>query len=47
MATASKPLTYEEWLQMPPAEDGSDEVVRGEIHLRPPTHFRTPASSRS
>jgi Uma2 family endonuclease len=28
-------LTYEEWLGMPPVENGTDEVVRGEIILVP------------
>jgi len=39
MATASKLLTYEDWLQMPPVEDGTDEVVRGEYRFMPPTHW--------
>src|SRR5215813_774159 len=39
MATASKLLTYEEWLQMPPVEDGTDEVVKGEYRFMPPTHY--------
>jgi Uma2 family endonuclease len=33
MATASKLLTYEEWLQMPAPEYGRDEVVKGEYRL--------------
>lgn len=39
MATASKLLTYEEWLQMPTVEDGTDEVVKGEYRFMPPTHY--------
>jgi len=39
MATASKLLTYEEWLQMPTVEDGTDEVVKGEYRFTPPTHY--------
>ena len=31
MTTAQHPLTYHEWLLMPAAEAGTDEVVRGEI----------------
>ena len=37
MAIASKLLTYEEWLQMPTVEDGTDEVVKGELRFMPPT----------
>ncbi len=37
MATIPRILTYEEWLQMPPAEDGTrEEIVNGEIQLLPP-----------
>jgi len=39
MPTASKLLTYEEWLQMPTVEDGTDEVVKGEYRFMPPTRF--------
>ena len=35
MVTASKPLTYEEWLQLPEAE-GREEVVNGVIVKMPP-----------
>jgi Uma2 family endonuclease len=35
MATTSKTLSYEEWLQLPEAE-GVEEVVRGEIRKMPP-----------
>jgi Uma2 family endonuclease len=37
MATIPRILTYEEWLQMPPAEDGSrEEIVNGELLRLPP-----------
>jgi Uma2 family endonuclease len=37
MATIPRIVTYEEWLQMPPAEDGRrEEVVNGEIQVMPP-----------
>src|SRR5579862_9930189 len=39
MATVSRILTYEEWLQMPPVEDGTDEVVKGELRFMPPTRY--------
>jgi Uma2 family endonuclease len=39
MATATHLLTYEEWLQMPVVEDGTDEVVNGVLHFMPPTHY--------
>jgi Uma2 family endonuclease len=39
MATASRLLTYEEWLQMPTVEDGTDEVVKGELRFMPPTRY--------
>jgi len=35
MVTASKPLSYEEWLQLPEAE-GKEEVVNGVIVKMPP-----------
>jgi Uma2 family endonuclease len=37
MATATRILTYEEWLQLPPVEDGTDEVIKGELRFMPPT----------
>ncbi len=37
MATATRILTYEEWLAMPPVEDGTDEVVNGELRFMPVT----------
>jgi len=39
MATVQRLLSYEEWLQMPPVEDGTDEVVNGELRFMPPTHY--------
>jgi Uma2 family endonuclease len=39
MATATRTLTYEEWLRIPPVEDGTDEVVKGELRFMPPTHY--------
>jgi Uma2 family endonuclease len=39
MATIPRILTYEEWLRMPPVEDGTDEVVRGELRFMPPTRY--------
>ena len=40
MATIPRIVTYEEWLQMPPVEDGSrEEVVNGEIQLLPPNKY--------
>ena len=39
MATVPRVLTYEEWLRMPPVEDGTDEVVKGELRFMPPTHY--------
>ena len=39
MAAATRNLTYEEWLQLPPVEDGTDEVVKGELRFTPPTRY--------
>lgn len=39
MATVQKILSYEEWLHMPPAGDGTDEVVKGELRFMPPTRY--------
>jgi len=36
MGIISKPLTYEEWLNMPEVEDAIEEVVDGEIRIMPP-----------
>jgi hypothetical protein len=38
MATVTRLLSYEEWLHMPPVEDGTDEVVNGELRFMPPPH---------
>jgi Uma2 family endonuclease len=39
MATLPRVLTYHEWLRMPPVEDGTDEVVNGELRFMPPTRY--------
>ena len=39
MATLTRPLSYEEWLQMPPAGEGREEVVNGEIVAMPPNRY--------
>lgn len=39
MATVPRLLSYEEWLAMPPVEDGTDEVVHGELRFMPPTRY--------
>jgi Uma2 family endonuclease len=40
MATIPRILSYEEWLQMPPAEDGTrEEVVNGELIRLPPNKY--------
>ena len=39
MATVPHLLTYEEWLKLPSVEDGTDEVVRGELRFMPPTRY--------
>jgi Uma2 family endonuclease len=39
MATVAQILTYEEWLKLPPVEDGTDEVVKGELRFIPPTRY--------
>ena len=36
MATTTKLVTYEEWLNMPEVEDAIEEVVNGEIVTMPP-----------
>lgn len=36
-AGGTRILTYEEWLALPPVEDGTDEVVKGELRFMPPT----------
>jgi Uma2 family endonuclease len=39
METIARNLTYEEWLQMPTVQDGTDEVVNGELRFMPPTRY--------
>ena len=39
MATIPRLLTYEEWLKLPSVEDGTDEVVKGELQVMPPTRY--------
>ena len=40
MATAPiKLISYEEWLRMPPVQDGTDEVVKGEYRFMPSTRY--------
>ena len=39
MATITRTLTYEEWLQMPTAGCGREEVVNGELLTVPPPHL--------
>src|SRR4051812_27648430 len=40
MAITTKPLTYEEWLNMPEVHDAIEEVVNGEIVKMPPPKGR-------
>jgi Uma2 family endonuclease len=42
MATVTRLLTYEDWLAMPPAGEGREEVVNGELQVLPPNSV-TPA----
>jgi Uma2 family endonuclease len=39
MATTTKLVTYEEWLNMPEVQDAIEEVVNGEIHIIPAPKF--------
>jgi Uma2 family endonuclease len=39
MATITRTLTYEEWLQMPTVEYGREEVLNGELLTMPPPHL--------
>lgn len=39
METIARNLIYEEWLQMPAVQDGTDEVVNGELRFMPPTRL--------
>jgi hypothetical protein len=36
MATVSRLLTNENWLAMPPAGEGGEEIVNGELQVLPP-----------
>src|SRR5947207_13224574 len=40
MPTTTKPVTYEEWLEMPLVDDEVQEVVNGEIVTMPPPKAR-------
>jgi Uma2 family endonuclease len=40
MATTTRTVTYEEWLNMPVAEDAIEEVVNGEIRILPPNKWK-------
>jgi len=42
MVSVSHPLTYEEWLRLPPTEGGIDEVVKGELILMPICRYPHP-----
>jgi Uma2 family endonuclease len=39
MATLTRPLSYEDWLDMPPAGEGREEVVNGELVAMPPNRY--------
>jgi len=39
MATTTRTVTYEEWLNMPVVEDAIEEVVNGEVRLMPPNKW--------
>ena len=36
MATTTRTVTYEEWLNMTVVEDAIEEVVNGEVRIMPP-----------
>lgn len=40
MATTTRTVTYEEWLNMPVVDDGIEEVVNGEIRIMPPNKWK-------
>jgi Uma2 family endonuclease len=40
MATTTRTVTYEEWLNMPEVEDATEEVVNGEIRIMPPNKWK-------
>jgi Uma2 family endonuclease len=42
MAPLPKTVTYEEWLHMPVIQDGREEVVNGEIRIKPPNKMPHP-----
>jgi len=39
MATLTRLLSYDEWLAMPPAGEGKEEVVNGELQFMPPPFY--------
>lgn len=40
MATTTRTVTYEEWLNMPVVEDAIEEVANGEIRIMPPNKWQ-------
>jgi Uma2 family endonuclease len=40
MATRTRTVTYEEWLNMPAVDDAIEEVVNGEIRIMPPNKWK-------
>jgi Uma2 family endonuclease len=40
MATTTRTVTYEEWLNMPVVDDAIEEVVNGEIRIMPPNKWK-------
>jgi len=40
MATTTRTVTYEEWLNMPVVEDAIEEVVNGEVRIMPPNKWK-------
>ena len=40
MATTTRTVTYEEWLNMPVVDEAIEEVVNGEISIRPPNEWK-------
>jgi len=40
MATTTRTVTYEEWLNMPVVEDAIEEVVNGEVRTMPPNKWK-------
>ena len=47
MATLPRTVTYEEWLEMPATQCGREEVVNGEIRVRPPNKSPHPKVMRA